>query len=136
MAIAALVTWLITAVLGFTMLGIWIAKGALRAAGSTATVPTRLAPPLVFGHFLLAATGLILWIVYVITDTEVLVWIAFALLVVIAILGDVMFLRWWRSRRDPTPEARLPVAVVYGHGLLAVTTIILVLLVGLGVGGE
>ncbi|WP_077489878.1 hypothetical protein [Sinomonas mesophila] len=134
MAIAALVTWILTAALGSTMLGLWLSKGGLRAAQSDATIPTRLVPPLIFSHFLLAGGGLVLWIVYVIIDSDILTWIAFGLLIVVAILGDVMFLRWWRSRKEATPEARFPVALVYGHGLLAVTTIVLVLLTALGIG--
>jgi manganese efflux pump family protein len=54
--------------------------------------------------------------------------------VLVAVLGDVLFFRWWRSRHEPTPESGLPVAVVYLHGLFAVATVVLVLLVGLGVG--
>ena|SRR5947207_1268551 len=137
MAIAALIAWLVTAVLGFTMLGIWIARGALRpAAGDTGAAPTRLAPPLVFSHFLLAAGGLVVWIVYLVAGAKILVWVALGLLVLIAVLGDVMFLRWWRSRRDATPEARLPTPVVYMHDVFAVTTVVLVLLTGLGVGAS
>ena len=76
-----------------------------------------------------------MWIVYVIIGSAILTWIAFGLLVLVAILGDVMFLRWRRSRTEGTPEARFPVAVVYTHGLFAVTTIVLVLLTALGIGG-
>lgn len=137
MAIAALVSWIVTAVLGFTMLGLWLSKGGLRAAQSdAAAIPTRLVPPLILTHFLLAASGLVVWIVYVIIDSDILTWIAFGLLVIVAIIGDVMFLRWRRSRAEATPEARFPVAVVYVHGLLAVTTIVLVLLTALGIGGS
>jgi manganese efflux pump family protein len=134
MAIAALVTWAVTAVLGFTLLGLWLSKGGLRAAKSDATTPTRLVPPLIFSHFLLAAAGLIVWIVYVIIDSDLLAWIAFDLLVIVVILGETMYLRWRRSRTEATPEARFPVAVVYGHGLFAATT--LVLLTALGIGGS
>ncbi|GIG60048.1 hypothetical protein Lfu02_44200 [Longispora fulva] len=131
MAVAALITWLVTAVLGVSMLGMWLAGGGVRAAGGT---PTRLVPPLIFGHFLLAASGLVVWIIYLIVDKDALTWVAFGLLVLVATLGDVMFLRWRRSRAQSTPEARFPVALVYGHGLFAVTTVVLVLLTALGVG--
>ncbi len=43
MGIAALVTWLLTAVGGFVMLGIWIARGSRRTS--------RFSPGLIFGHF-------------------------------------------------------------------------------------
>ena len=136
MAIAALITWIITAVFGFTLLGLWLSKGGLRAARSDARIPTRLVPPLIFTHFLLAAGGLVVWIIYMIIDSDILTWVAFGLLIVVAILGDVMFLRWSHSRKEATPEARFPVAVVYTHGLFAVATIVLVLLTALGIGGS
>jgi hypothetical protein len=135
MAIAALVTWLVTAGLGFSMLYLWISKGGVQAARGGGTEPTsRFAPGLIFGHFALAATGLVLWIVYVITDTEALTWVAFVFLIAIAVLGDLLFLRWRRGPTSGTVESSLRKPVVYTHGLFAVTTIVLVLLTALGVG--
>ncbi|HZC26047.1 MAG TPA: hypothetical protein VE287_03425 [Actinopolymorphaceae bacterium] len=134
MAIAALLTWLVTAVLGFTMLGLWVRGGGV--GGGAATATTRFAPGLIFGHFVLAAIGLLVWIWYVVTDVEALTWVAFVLLVVIAVLGDVMFVRWFRDKTGTSVESKLPKPVVYIHGLFAVTTVVLVLLVALGVGGS
>jgi len=140
MSIAALVTWLVTAVLGVTMLAMWVARGGLRTAtGATGassgpTVPSRFAAPMVFGHFLLAAAGLVVWIVYLVLETEALPWVAFGLLVMVAGLGELLFFRWRRSRGEDTAESRFPQAVVYSHGLFAVATVVLVLLVALGVG--
>jgi hypothetical protein len=54
MEVTALITWLITALGGFYMLGTWISRGGL-APGST----SRLPKPVLFGHFLLAAIGLV-----------------------------------------------------------------------------
>jgi hypothetical protein len=136
MDVAALITWLITAVLGVTMLGTWVARGGLRAASGGGTVTTRFAPGVVFGHFLLAATGLVIWIIYMISGTDALVWVAFAILVLVAILGEVLFVPWLRGGASGTVESRFPKAVVYAHGLIAVVTVVLVLLVGLGVGGS
>jgi hypothetical protein len=133
MAVAALVTWLVTAVLGAVLLVRWATRGGVSGGGAA---PTRLVPALVFGHLLLAVAGLIVWIAYLVADVESLIWVAFALLVLVAVLGDVMFFRWWGSRRQATPESGLPVAVVYGHGLFAVVTVVLVLLAGLGVGAD
>jgi manganese efflux pump family protein len=153
MAVAALVTWIVTAVGGFVLLGTWLARGGARestttvaassrAGGSTSapeTAPTRLSPPLIFGHFLLAATGLVVWIVYLATDNDTLAWIALALLVPVAVLGFTMLARWLADGRATTlanrPESHFPVAVVAGHGLFAVATVLLVLLTVLGVGG-
>ena len=144
MAIAALITWLITAAGGFWMLGIWVARGGTREP-RTSSFP----PALIFGHFGLAAAGLVLWIIYVATDTTALAWIAFVLLVPVALLGFTMVTRWRANRRvaapvvagpaaggTEQPESHLPVPVVYGHGLFAVTTVVLVLLAAIGVGGS
>ena len=136
MDIAALIAWLVTAVGGFVMLGTWIAKGGTRAPATT-----RLAPGLVFGHFALAAAGLVLWIIYLFADTTALAWIAFILLIPVALLGFTMFARWlpgYRNRAaatgDTAPEQHIPVVVVGAHGLVAVATVVLVLLAALGVG--
>jgi manganese efflux pump family protein len=66
---------------------------------------------------------------------------------VVALLGFTMFAIWLRRRQDPsaaveaispeTPdEQHFPVTVVGLHGLLAATTIVLVLLTNVGVGGS
>jgi manganese efflux pump family protein len=134
MAVVALVTWVVTAGFGSTMLYLWISKGGLQAVRGGTDQTSRFAPGLVFGHFTLAAAGLILWIVYTITDTEGLTWVAFVLLVVVAVLGDLLFFRWRRGLGSAAVESALPKPVVYTHGLFAVTTIVLVLLTALGVG--
>ncbi|MEV6139594.1 hypothetical protein AB0L63_26790 [Nocardia sp. NPDC051990] len=140
MGIAALILWLLTAVGGFVLLGTWITKGGARQPGAS-----HLPVPVVFGHFLLAVVGLVVWIVYLAVDNDALAWIAFALLIPVALLGFTMLLRWlpvYRARTEtaatPTPEPaekHFPVAVVGGHGVLAVTTLVLVLLTALGVDG-
>ncbi|MEU7629113.1 hypothetical protein AB0C34_03880 [Nocardia sp. NPDC049220] len=138
MGIAALITWLLTAVGGFVLLGTWIAKG-----GARQPTTTHLPPPVVFGHFVLAVVGLVVWIVYLVVDSESLAWIAFALLVPVAVLGFTMLARWLPVYRDRTTttqtapaERHFPVGVVAGHGVFAVVTVVLVLLTALGVGGN
>jgi hypothetical protein len=134
MEIAALVAWLITAVGGFFLLGTWLARGGTRAS--------RFPPALIFGHFLLAAIGLIVWIVYVVNDSDGLAWAAFVILLPVALLGFAMLARWLSGRSaaggtdasGAPAEQHFPVPVVIGHGLLAVTTLVLVLLTALGVG--
>jgi hypothetical protein len=138
MSVAALVTWVVTAGLGFYMLATWARAGGVRAgSASEAVTATRFPPPLVFGHFLLAATGLVLWIVYLAVDSSALAWVAFVLLIVVAAGGDILFLRWYRDRNESgaqLAEQSIPQAVVYVHGLFAVATIVLVLLSALEVG--
>ena len=139
MAVAALIAWIVTALGGFYLLGTWIQHGGHRR---TAGAKQQLPPALIFGHFALAAAGLIVWIVYLITDTTGLAWTSFGLLVVIALLGFGMLFRWLPTYRGRIStggrvtealvggpaERHFPVAVVAGHGLLAVTTVVLVLL--------
>ncbi|MGX1762027.1 hypothetical protein ACWIG5_34835 [Streptomyces lydicus] len=141
MDIAALITWVITALGGFYMLGTWLSRGGARGGAS------RLPVPVVFGHFALAAVGLVVWIIYVIADKDVLAWTAFGLLVPVALLGFTMLARWLPVYRagQATPatgeqsepaERYFPVPVVAGHGLFAVVTVVLVLLTALGIGGS
>jgi hypothetical protein len=134
MDVAALIAWLVTAAGGFVLLGTWIAKGGHRP---DAVPPSRFPPALVFGHFLLAALGLVLWIVYVAADSDGLTWVAFAVVAVAALLGFGLLSRWLPQVRGrgtrfggeaATAEARFPVPVVVVHGLLGATTLVLVLL--------
>lgn len=119
---------------------------------------------MVFTHFLLAAGGLVVWIIYVVNDSSTLAWIAFGDLLVVALIGDTLVYRWFKDyrqasasravgqeRRPPgagrdtrTPtgtttgqlaEQRIPSAAVALHGVFAVTTIVLVLLAALEIGG-
>lgn len=159
MEVVALVTWLVTAVGGFVLVGTWLTRGGARtpnrtsvaanavrdtagAAGLPVTAPTRLRPPLVFGHALLAVAGLVVWVLYLADNSDNLAWTAVALLAVVALLGLAMFARWVQAgdHRRPTtsgaprPESHFPLPVVAAHGLFAVATLVLVLLVALGVG--
>jgi manganese efflux pump family protein len=157
MAVAALITWLLTAAGGFVLLATWITRGGARpatssaatdaarstagAAGLPVSAPTRLHPPLVFGHFGLAVVGLVVWIAFLATDTDALAWVAFALLVPVALLGFTMLARWigagdhQRSTpAAPRPESHFPLLIVGAHGLFAVATVVLVLLAALDIG--
>lgn len=155
MALAALITWVITAGFGVFMLGTWISNGGVRNPKLT-----HFPKALPLGHFGLAAAGLVVWIVYLITDTTALAWIAFIVLIVVALGGDILVLRWSKDRRarvdgavaesaerrgvslDATPEAapnrlaeqQIPAVAVILHGLFAGVTIVLVLLAALEVG--
>jgi hypothetical protein len=138
---AALITWVLTAGGGFVLLAIWLARGGMQQGREPGT---RIRPVLILSHFLLAATGLLIWIIYVVTDSDALAWIALVLLAIVAILGWTMFAIWYQRRQrgrvaeavDPgTPaEQHFPVPVVALHGVLAVTTVVLVFLTAIGVG--
>jgi preprotein translocase subunit SecG len=144
MSIAALITWLITAGFGSFMLARWIRHGGLRRAGGAAT---HFPPARVFSHFLLAAAGLIVWIVYLVTDLSILAWVAVADLVLVALLGGLLVRRWATDgrvamrasgRSDAAEldlaEQHIPRAPVVLHGIFAVSTLVLVLLSALGIG--
>src|ERR671937_556098 len=93
---AALVTWVITAGGGFVLLSIWLMRGGMRQEGDGGN---RIRPPLILSHFLLAAAGLVIWIIYLAADKDALAWIAFAVLIVVALLGWTMFFIWLRRRQ-------------------------------------
>lgn len=131
MDVAALVAWLVTAGGGVYLFGTWLAHGGMSRGDGAGT---RLPLMLILSHAGLAAAGLIVWIAYlVLDDASALPWIALALLVAVALLGFTMFFRWLPARRRTTGEValaeqRFPAIVVVAHGLLAVTTVVLVLL--------
>jgi flagellar basal body-associated protein FliL len=131
---AALITWILTAGGGFVLLAIWVREGGMQQSGSG-----RIRPGIILTHFALAAIGLVLWIVYVANGSETLAWIAFALLLVVAAIGFAMLSLWLGQRRGAAAaadaaERHFPVPVVGLHGLLAATTLVLVLLAAAGVG--
>ena len=139
---AALITWVLTAGGGFVLLAIWLSRGGMRQQSEGGN---RIRPPLIVSHFLLAAAGLVIWIIYIADTKKALAWIAFAALLVVALLGFTMFGIWLRRRQSrgavaeavtsQTPaEQHFPVAIVGLHGLLAATTLVLVLLTAIGVG--
>ena len=150
MRIAALILWVLTALGGFVMLGTWIKHGGMQQQESHST---RFPAALILGHFLLAAAGLLVWIVYVVTDIKSLAWVAFVVLLPVALLGFTMLARWLPTYRsgvsavhsasgtsspseEQPAEGHLPLPVVIGHGLFAVATLILVLLTAFRVGGS
>ena len=57
---AALISWIVTAGGGFVLLAIWVGRGGMQQREGG-----RIRPALILSHFGLAATGLVLWIVYV-----------------------------------------------------------------------
>jgi manganese efflux pump family protein len=143
---AALTLWILTAGGGLLMLAIWFSRGGMRQREGG-----RIRPPLILGHGGLAATGLVLWLIYVANDSGALAWISVLILLAVAALGFVMFAIWSRQREATAPvtqaatatsgppepaEQRFPVAIVALHGLAAVTTLLLVVLAALEIGTD
>jgi hypothetical protein len=146
---AALITWVITASGGFGLLAIWLQRGGVKQSDQPGR---RIRPPLIFGHMALAATGLVLWIIYVASGTKAFAWIGFVLLLVVATLGFTMLALWLQRRQagatpavattgasttmaeGSTPaEQHFPVPLVGAHGLFAAITLVLALLAALNV---
>ena len=151
MNVFALITWFVTVFAGLYLLAIWLIEYDIGAPGGAVS---RLPRTVISGHVLLAASGLVVWISYLVVDRDMLAWIALATLVAVALLGFTMLGRWILVRRAISAtlrarprdafaparaampaESHFPVPVVVAHGVLAFSTITLVLLTVLGVGG-
>jgi len=146
MSTVALFTWMVTIIFGLLLLIIWIIEYDREFQSSSAT---RLPVPVIIGHALLGMAGLVLWIAYLLVDEQRLAWATVVILGTVACLGLIMAARWlgvYRAAISPSqalnerviipPERNFPVPVVVTHGILAFTTIGLVVLSVLGVGGN
>lgn len=144
MSIVALYTWMVTVLAGLLLLVIWIIEYDREFQSSAAT---RLPVPVIVTHALMGMGGLLLWIGYLLVDKERLAWATVVVLAAVALLGLVMAARWIRVYRefaDPgpsltrsiavPPERNFPLPVVVTHGVLAVTTLVLVVYTALGAG--
>jgi hypothetical protein len=120
MSIAALITWIITAGFGFFMLLRWATRGGLRHTSGTGT---HIPPVRIFTHFGLAAAGLIVWIIYLINYSEVLAWIAFADLCVVATIGLVMVMTWAKDGRAAMAAAKAGATASASAGGTAATDV-------------
>jgi hypothetical protein len=177
---AALIAWLVTAGSGAYVLGRWLSHGGSlrRRTGGTGAPPA-----VIFGHFGLALTGLVIWIVYMVAGWAALAWTAVGVLLPVAGLGMAALaiglpglpslpglpgrpvpavagsaavgsstggsapgradsgsttgtdrLATGGPGRATSAKRRLSPLIVVGHGVAAVTTMLLVLLAALGVG--
>jgi hypothetical protein len=81
-----------------------MAMGLSRGTGEAAHShwPTSL----MFAHGGLATSGAALWAAYMIYDDRILAWISFAVLLVVAGLGEVLFSTWFKDRRAELVAAR------------------------------
>jgi hypothetical protein len=146
MSVVALCTWLATVLFGLLLLVIWIMEYDREFQSAAAT---RLPVPVISAHALLGMGGLLLWGGYILMDTTKLAVATVGDLSIVALLGLIMAARWigvYRSFAHPgpsptrrstvPPERHFPVPVVVTHGVLAVTTLVLVLFTVGGGGGS
>jgi hypothetical protein len=98
LAVAALSTWVLDAISGAYMLATWISRGGLRRQRAS----DRLAPRVVFTHFGLASTGLLVWIGFLVSRWIVLAWLAVGLLMLVIGLGISTVTLWtpFPARRE------------------------------------
>lgn len=133
-------TWLLAALMGSYLFGTWLAHGGLRRKQDVRS--SRFAPQLIFGHGGLAATGLGVWIAFLVVGDQPLAWAAFGILMPVAALGATMFGLWLRAghgrprgrhayRPRHAAEDHFPPPAVLAHGIFAVATVVLVLLTAL-----
>jgi hypothetical protein len=108
MSVVALITWILTASGGIFLLAIWLIEydhDFQRAAA------TRLPVPVISAHALLAMIGLVVWIGYLVADSDRLAWTAVAILLTGTTLGLIMAVRWISVYRDFAAARTGP-----GHG--------------------
>jgi manganese efflux pump family protein len=123
LGVPALAVWLLTLGLGTAMVRRWIfrllGRGPLsgRALG-------RLPPAAIVAHAGLALAGLLAWGIYLIGGWAGAGWSACAVLLVVISLGVALISLWLPERGQASHP---PAALVVAHGVVAVTTITLVL---------
>jgi hypothetical protein len=109
LAIAALVSWLITEALGAFMLRSWFASGGMRRrhAGTPAdgSGSGGVSLPVMLGHAGLAFTGFVCWVSFVVTQARPAAWLAIAFLGPGIGFGISTVTVWTPYGGDP-PQAR------------------------------
>jgi hypothetical protein len=139
MSTASLFAWIATVLVGLLLLVIWLMEYDPQFQSTAAT---RLPIPVISTHALLGMAGLLLWGAYLLADEDRLAYLTLADLGIAVALGLTMAVRWipvyrtyrYTPRRDPSatrvvtvpPERHFPLPAVVLHGVLAVTTVILV----------
>jgi hypothetical protein len=102
MAIAAMISWVLTASIGAYMLRTWVMRGGLRRQRASGVgVP----PAVVFGHASAALTGLLIWLGFVGTGLELLAWLGITVVACAIALGVCTVTLW-----TPYPVAAPPAA--------------------------
>jgi len=102
MTVAALITWVITALGGLYLLAIWLIEYDPDFQHAAAT---RLPVPVVAGHVLFAAGGLLALVIYAITDKKMFSLAAVAAAGLAAALGLTLAARWIAVYQAGPPRA-------------------------------
>ena len=67
MGVAALISWFVTAFVGLYLLAVWLIENDVTHRGAVAS---RLPAPVIFGHLLLALTGLVFWVIHLLSGSD------------------------------------------------------------------
>lgn len=148
----ALLAWLATAASGGLVLVRWLLAGGNPLRRTMTAAP----PAVILGHVGAGALGLVLWVSFMLSGAVALAWTALAILAPVAGLGMSVLLlglpgpvrplietRGMGTRaietrgagaRGPGRPTRIPVLAIVGHGMFAVTTLLLVLMATIGAG--
>ena len=102
MGFATVITWFATVLLGLFMLTVWLIENDVTGHG---VAPSRLPVPVILAHLGLAATGLTVWVAFLVVSQKTLAWAAVGILGAIAVLGATMFARWIPVYRGPARPA-------------------------------
>jgi UDP-N-acetylmuramyl pentapeptide phosphotransferase/UDP-N-acetylglucosamine-1-phosphate transferase len=138
--ITALVTWIVTALLGVNLLVrgraylLWqrlrqqLPQGRLRMRART----PRARAVLVLLHITFAACGLALWLLYVFFDRDELVYVSIGLLVVVSVIGFGIVDRWrhvpGRHATSGPAGPLFPIWSATAHVMAGTATLVLALL--------
>jgi hypothetical protein len=101
LSLYALVSWLLTELLGAAMVRSWIAGGGMRAARQRPARPDAMSVPVLAGHAGLNLAGLICWICFVLSGAAPLALLALAFMAPAIGLGISTVTIW-----TPYPGAR------------------------------
>jgi hypothetical protein len=137
--VAALISWLLTSILGGVLVVWWAGRSMSRRSRrpSYGRPPPYIPRPLVIVHVTLALGGMAAWAGALFLASERAAYVAIGTLLVVLLLGTSMFIRWLGSRRArrvtripgrAPSESRLPTLVVILHGFLGIATVTLVVL--------
>jgi hypothetical protein len=135
--VGALLAWLATAASGGFVLARWLLAGGSPLRRTQTAAP----PAVILGHVGAGALGLVLWVSFTLSGWVPLAWTALGVLAPVSGLGmGVLLLGLPAPARHPAgPRAavrrtRIPVLAIAGHGMLAVTALLLVLMATIGAG--
>ena len=104
LGLATLLSWIFTASLGAYMLRSLVRHGALRRQRS---VREGLSPRVLYGHFSLALSGLVVWAAFLATGWDPLSWVAVTLLAPAIGLGICTVTLWTPYPKSPAEQAHL-----------------------------